>query len=84
VVTTEARLRSVVVSVIDDGPGIPLAEQDRLFQRFYRADDAYNRQIPGTGLGLSIARAVVEAHGGSIALTSTPGVGTVVAFELPR
>jgi PAS domain S-box-containing protein len=84
VVTTQARLRSVVVSVTDDGPGIPLAEQERLFQRFYRADDAYTRQIPGTGLGLSIARAVVEAHGGTIGLTSAPGAGTTVTFELPR
>jgi signal transduction histidine kinase/CheY-like chemotaxis protein len=84
VIATEVDDAAVTVSVTDDGPGIAEEEQGKLFQRFYRADDAYARQIPGTGLGLSIARAIVEAHGGTIGLRSRPGAGTTVAFTLPR
>ncbi|GAA2723777.1 sensor histidine kinase [Cellulomonas aerilata] len=84
VVSTQVGESTVAVTVADDGPGIPVEEQARLFQRFFRAHDAYTRQIPGTGLGLSIARAIVEAHGGTIELTSRPGTGTTVVVTLPR
>jgi signal transduction histidine kinase len=73
----------VVVSVIDDGPGVPSAELDRLFERFWRADPARQRATGGSGLGLSIARHIVEAHGGRIWGEPTPGGGLTVRFSLP-
>jgi signal transduction histidine kinase len=72
------------VEVTDTGIGIPQEEMGQLFSRFYRASTATRRAIPGTGLGLVIARAIVEAHGGSITLESTEGKGTKVAVTLPR
>lgn len=71
------------LEVADTGIGIAPGEQDRLFQRFFRASTANEQQIPGTGLGLYIARAIVEAHGGSISVQSKPGAGTSFQIELP-
>jgi signal transduction histidine kinase len=73
----------VRLEVRDTGIGIGSAEQRRLFERFFRASTASDRQIPGTGLGLYIARAIVEAHGGSIAVRSELGEGTSFRVELP-
>ncbi|MDY0911031.1 sensor histidine kinase [Microbacterium sp. CFBP9034] len=64
---------SAVLRVHDDGPGIEPALRDELFQRFSRADRSRARQTGGTGLGLSIARAIVDAHGGTISVESVPG-----------
>ena len=61
-----------VLRVHDDGPGIDPAIADELFERFSRADRSRARKTGGTGLGLSIARAIVDAHGGSISVESTP------------
>ncbi|HEX7829475.1 MAG TPA: HAMP domain-containing sensor histidine kinase [Thermoanaerobaculia bacterium] len=73
------RGREVVVRVRDDGPGIPIAEQSRLFERFQKG-----RNSNGTGLGLSIAKKLVEAHGGRISLESAEGAGTTVTVTLPK
>jgi signal transduction histidine kinase len=73
----------VVVEIQDTGVGIPSAEQDRLFERFFRSSTASEQAIPGTGLGLTIAKAIVERHEGSIAIESTEGVGTTVSVRLP-
>jgi signal transduction histidine kinase len=73
----------VRLEVADTGIGIASEEQERLFERFFRASTASEHQIPGTGLGLYITRAIVEAHGGSIAVRSDPGEGTSFCVELP-
>ncbi|MFN8660413.1 MAG: ATP-binding protein [Thermomicrobiales bacterium] len=71
------------IAVTDTGVGIAPHEHARVFDRFYRADRARARATGGTGLGLAIARALVQAHGGEIGLTSEPGRGTKVWFTLP-
>ena len=72
-----------VLSVSDDGVGIPLADQQRVFERFYRVDKARSRDTGGTGLGLSIVRHVAERHGGRVELKSTVGVGSTFTVRLP-
>jgi signal transduction histidine kinase len=74
---------SVRLEVEDTGIGIAAEEQRRLFERFFRASTAAERQIPGTGLGLYIARAIVDAHGGSISVASEPGQGTSFTIDMP-
>jgi two-component system, OmpR family, sensor kinase len=70
--------------VADTGAGIPPDRLERIFDRFYRTDEARDRDHGGSGLGLPIARAIVEAHGGRIWAESTPGGGATVRFEMPR
>jgi signal transduction histidine kinase/CHASE3 domain sensor protein len=72
-----------VIEVEDTGIGIPEAEHDRLFQRFFRSSTATDQAIPGTGLGLAITRAIAEAHDGRITFRSEPGEGTCFRIELP-
>ncbi len=75
---------AAIVSVQDHGPGIPVADQPRVFERFYRGDKSRARQGDvGAGLGLSIAQTLVHAHGGRITSSSVPGQGTTVSFTLP-
>ncbi len=71
------------VSVSDAGPGMSEEEQERAFERFFRGSNAADRYREGSGLGLPVAKAIVEAHGGQIALRSRPGEGTRVTFTLP-
>lgn len=71
------------VAVSDDGPGIPPAQLDRVFDRFHRTDASRSRREGGAGLGLAIARAIVEAHGGRIWAESNVGEGSTFTFELP-
>jgi signal transduction histidine kinase len=66
------------LTVADDGPGIPAEERERVFERFVRLDEHRNRSDGGTGLGLPIARAIVAAHGGSIAIAETSAGATFV------
>jgi PAS domain S-box-containing protein len=72
-----------MIEVRDSGVGIPAAEQERLFERFYRASTATERAIPGVGLGLTIAKAIVEAHGGELDFDSVEGAGTTFRVRLP-
>lgn len=71
------------LQVSDTGIGIPVAEQEHLFTRFFRSSNAQRQAIPGSGLGLSIAHAVVRQHGGSIRVVSAEGAGTSFWVELP-
>ena len=72
------------VEVCDTGEGIPEAELERVFERFYRSDRARSRYTPGAGLGLSIAKGIVEAHGGRLWVESTLGKGSTFGFALPK
>lgn len=72
----------VDVCVVDEGPGVPPAIQDRIFERFFRAETS--RTTRGTGLGLSIARAIAERHGGSLTVESEPGHGATFRLRIPR
>jgi two-component system, OmpR family, phosphate regulon sensor histidine kinase PhoR len=82
-VTAQPRERDVVVTVADTGIGIPLADQERIFERFYRVDAARSREAGGTGLGLSIAKHIVESHGGRISVESEIGAGSKFSFSIP-
>ena len=72
-----------VLSVMDDGPGIPEADLPRLFDRFYRADTSRTRASGGAGLGLAIVRAIVSAHGGHIEAANLPTGGARMTVVLP-
>jgi two-component system phosphate regulon sensor histidine kinase PhoR len=74
---------SLVISVRDEGCGIESEHLPRLFERFYRVDPARSRKLGGTGLGLSIVKHIVQAHGGTVAVESRPGVGSTFTIRLP-
>jgi len=77
--------KSTQIWVADDGVGIPSADLPHIFRRFYRVEKHHSQEeIKGTGLGLSIVKRAVEAHGGSIRVTSTPGQDTRFTMEVPR
>jgi two-component system, OmpR family, sensor histidine kinase KdpD len=81
-ITAEKNGDYVVISVADRGSGIDDPEQSLIFEKFYRGKDQ-RYTVQGTGMGLPIAKAIVEAHGGSISLTSQRGHGSVFSFTLP-
>jgi two-component system sensor histidine kinase KdpD len=81
-ITAEAKDRMVTASVADQGPGIDDFEQGLIFEKFYRVRNQRIR-VQGTGMGLAIAKAIVEAHGGHMGLTSQVGHGSVFYFSLP-
>jgi signal transduction histidine kinase len=71
------------VAVCDTGPGIPAADQAKIFEEFQQADSSITRKKGGTGLGLSIAKRIIEMHGGRIWVESAPGKGSTFHFTLP-
>ena len=73
----------IEIVVTDQGIGIPEAELDRIFERFYRVDPARSRETGGTGLGLSIVKHVASKHGGEVKVWSSPNVGSSFALRLP-
>ena len=75
---------TVLLEVDDDGPGIPAADRERVFERFVRLDDARARHHGGSGLGLAIVAELVAAHGGTVAVTASPLGGARVEVALPR
>jgi signal transduction histidine kinase len=82
-ITTATRDGDTVLEVVDSGVGIAPVDQTQLFDRFFRTPDAAARATPGTGLGLTITKAIVDAHGGSIDVTSAVGRGTTFTVRLP-
>ncbi len=86
--TVEVRGRAnpaeVVITVSDEGVGIPMDEQERIFDRFYRVEGPETRAVAGTGLGLYLTRAIAEAHGGRCWVTSAPGKGSTFHVALPK
>jgi two-component system sensor histidine kinase SenX3 len=73
----------VDIAVSDEGVGIPVADQERVFERFFRVDTARSRATGGTGLGLAIVKHIVNNHGGHVSLWSRPGVGSTFTLHLP-
>jgi len=80
----QAPVPVVVCSVVDRGYGISEEDQQRLFTKFFRSDDANIRKATGTGLGLSITKGIVELHGGRIWVESELGKGTTFHFAIPQ
>lgn len=83
-VSLEQRQTQVLLTVMDNGPGIPEADLPRIFQRFYRVDKARSRAAGGTGLGLSIVSDTVSKRGGSVTAGNRPGGGSVFTVSWPR
>ena len=81
-ISAEQTGKNVTISVADRGPGIDDLEQSLIFEKFYRGRDQRYR-VQGTGMGLAIAKAIVEAHGGGLGVTSQAGSGSVFYFTVP-
>jgi signal transduction histidine kinase len=75
--------RTIEVSVIDSGIGIPEEERERIFDAFYQVDSSSTREHEGTGLGLSIVKRLVDAHGGTVRVTANEPTGTIFSVVLP-
>ena len=75
--------RDAILTVSDNGPGIPKEDQSHIFDRFYRVDKARSRESGGTGLGLSIAQEILNQHKGRIEISSEYGKGTSVLITMP-
>lgn len=82
-VTIKKNEKSAIMTVKDDGIGIPQKEIENIFERFYRVDKARSRESGGSGLGLYIAKSIMKLHKGEIKITSMEGVGTEVELSLP-
>jgi two-component system, OmpR family, phosphate regulon sensor histidine kinase PhoR len=76
--------KHIYIEISDDGPGIAEEHLSRIFERFYRADRSRSREIGGTGLGLAIVKHIIEAHGQTVTVRSTPNVGSSFGFTLEK
>jgi two-component system sensor histidine kinase SenX3 len=82
-ISTSIQGEIITISVADQGIGIPEAEVERIFERFYRVDPARSRETGGTGLGLSIVKHIITKHGGEISVWSSENVGSTFTIRLP-
>jgi signal transduction histidine kinase len=82
-VTLSPETEHVVITVDDEGPGIPPSEREKVFEPFYRIDGSRDPDTGGVGLGLSVTRSIIWEHGGEISLASRKGGGLSVRLELP-
>lgn len=83
-VTVANNEKDVTLTVSDNGIGIPLEQQERIFERFYRVDKSHSKEVGGTGLGLSIVKHAVSLHGGKVELSSQLGTGTKITIVFPK
>ena len=82
-VGAQARGSEAILTVTDHGQGIPMVEQERIFERFYRVDAARSRATGGTGLGLAIVKHICVNHGGTVSVWSQEGSGSTFTITLP-
>ncbi|GAB6930972.1 HAMP domain-containing sensor histidine kinase [Paenibacillus sp. JCM 10914] len=82
-VRLKQEIRRVTVQIADTGVGIPLEDQKRIFERFFKSDRSHSRQYDGSGMGLAIVKQIVALHQGEIRVESEPGLGTTVIVNLP-
>ncbi|MEI9806786.1 MAG: ATP-binding protein [Bacteroidota bacterium] len=82
-VTSVGKENNVVIAVKDSGIGINKNDQEKIFERFYRAEGKSEKTFPGFGIGLFIASEIVRRHHGKIGVESEPGIGSVFYFSLP-
>ena len=82
-VSLNPQLSILLLSVADQGPGIPEAEHEKIFERFYRRGSELRRETPGVGIGLSIVKHIAEAHGGRVIVESASGQGSRFTIEVP-
>ena len=82
-VAARAEDGAILVSVTDRGMGIPKADQKRIFEKFYRAENSLVHETKGSGLGLALVQHIAEAHGGSVKVESAPGKGSTFTLLLP-
>jgi signal transduction histidine kinase len=73
----------VELTVLDRGPGVPRESQERIFEKFYRANDSLTNNVQGSGLGLTLARQIARAHGGDVVYTPREGGGSCFTLRLP-
>ena len=83
-VQVEDETQYLTLRFLDEGPGIPEPELEKVFEPFYRLEHSRSRETGGTGLGLTIARNIAQMHGGDIALRNRPGQGLEAVLTLPR
>lgn len=82
-ISAELEGKTAIITVADQGPGIPQELRERVFEPFFRVDSARSRQLGGTGLGLALVRAIAELHGGSILVEEVPTGGTSFSLKIP-
>ena len=82
--TFEIVVEGNAVRYMDRGPGVPHGDEERVFERFYRADNSLTRHVDGSGLGLAIARGLARGMGGDLAYAHRPGGGSVFTLSLRR
>jgi two-component system sensor histidine kinase VicK len=83
-VTIHEQTDDILVTIKDEGIGVPKEKQEKIFERFYQVDGSARRRFGGTGIGLAIVKRIVDAHKGQIWVESEVGQGSIFSFTLPK